>query len=97
MTSVRSPLQAQVVQWQVSPGDAVREGDLLVVLEAMKMEHEVRSPAAGRVRERLFGEGEMVAQDEVLLVLEHAQEAKAAAGEAPTPALPQRGREENTA
>jgi len=95
MTSVRSPLQAQVVQWQVSPGDAVREGDLLVVLEAMKMEHEVRSPAAGRVRERLFGEGEMVAQDEVLLVLEHAREAEAAAGEAPTPALPQRGREDD--
>lgn len=72
MTSVRSPLQAQVVQWQVGPGDLVREGDLLVVLEAMKMEHEVRSPAAGRVRERRAGEGEMVAQDEVLLVLEAA-------------------------
>ena len=72
MTSVRSPLQAQVVQWQVGPGDLVREGDLLVVLEAMKMEHEVRSPAAGRVRERHASEGEMVAQDEVLLVLEAA-------------------------
>lgn len=80
MTSVRSPLQAQVVQWQVGPGDLVREGDLLVVLEAMKMEHEVRSPAAGRVRERRAGEGEMVAQDEVLLVLE----AAAAPAGAPT-------------
>lgn len=80
MTSVRSPLQAQVVQWQVGPGDLVREGDLLVVLEAMKMEHEVRSPAAGRVRERRVGEGEMVAQDEVLLVLE----AAAAPAGAPT-------------
>lgn len=77
MTSVRSPLQAQVVQWQVRPGDLVREGDLLVVLEAMKMEHEVRSPAAGRVRERHAGEGEMVAQDEVLLVLEAAAVAAA--------------------
>ena len=54
MTSIRSPLQAQVVQWQVSPGDAVRVGDLLVVLEAMKMEHEVLSTAAGCVRECLF-------------------------------------------
>lgn len=80
MTSVRSPLQAQVVQWQVGPGDLVREGDLLVVLEAMKMEHEVRSPAAGRVRERRAGEGEMVAQAEVLLVLE----AAAAPAGAPT-------------
>ncbi|HET6829054.1 MAG TPA: carboxyl transferase domain-containing protein [Ramlibacter sp.] len=77
---MRSPLQAQVVQWQVSPGDLVREGDLLVVLEAMKMEHEVRSPAAGRVRERRAGEGEMVAHEEVLLVLE----AAAAPAGAPT-------------
>lgn len=83
MTSVRSPLQAQVVQWQVSPGDLVREGDLLVVLEAMKMEHEVRSPAAGRVRERRAGEGEMVAHEEVLLVLEAAA---APAGAPPAPA-----------
>lgn len=83
MTSVRSPLQAQVVQWQVAPGDLVREGDLLVVLEAMKMEHEVRSPAAGYVRERHAGEGEMVAHDEVLLVLEVATAA------ATTPTVPE--------
>jgi acetyl-CoA carboxylase carboxyltransferase component len=92
MTRVRSPLQAQVVQWQVQPGDAVREGDLLVVLEAMKMEHEVRSPAAGRVRERHFAQGEMVAQDEVLVVLEHGE--AGTAQETPTPALPRTGREE---
>jgi acetyl-CoA carboxylase carboxyltransferase component len=58
-----------------------------VVLEAMKMEHEVRSPAAGRVHERFFAEGETVQEGEVLLVME------AAVGGAPTPTLPQRGRE----
>ena len=85
MTQLRSPLQAQVVQWLVAPGDAVREGDVLVILEAMKMEHEVRSPGDGVVGERFFAEGETVQQDEVLLTI--------AAASAPTPAAPQRGRE----
>ncbi|HYE40723.1 MAG TPA: acetyl-CoA carboxylase biotin carboxyl carrier protein subunit, partial [Ramlibacter sp.] len=86
MTALRSPLQAQVVQWLVAPGDPVRSGDVVVILEAMKMEHEVRAPSEGRVKERLFAEGETVGRDEVLLVLE--------AG-APTPALPQGGRAED--
>jgi biotin carboxyl carrier protein len=38
MQDIHSPLQAQLVQWQVQPGDAVAAGDVLVVLEAMKME-----------------------------------------------------------
>jgi biotin carboxyl carrier protein len=45
MTELRSPLQAQIVQWFVAPGDTVRAGDVLVILEAMKMEHEVRATA----------------------------------------------------
>jgi acetyl-CoA carboxylase carboxyltransferase component len=90
MTELRSPLQAQVVQWLVAPGDTVRAGDVVVILEAMKMEHEVRSPGAGRVRERMFAEGETVQEREVLLVLDTV--AVPAAG-APTPAFPHRGRE----
>ena len=79
MTELRSPLQAQVVQWLVAPGDAVRAGDVVVILEAMKMEHEVRSPSAGRVRECVFGEGETVGQGEVLGVLEASPEVDAGA------------------
>lgn len=70
MTTVRSPLQAQVVQWQVAPGDVVRPGDLLLVLEAMKMEHEVHAERAGRVVECLVEAGEIVDQDAGLLRLE---------------------------
>jgi acetyl-CoA carboxylase carboxyltransferase component len=91
MTELRSPLQAQVVQWLVAPGDSVRTGDVVVILEAMKMEHEVRSPGAGRVRERLFAEGETVHEKEVLLVLEPVGEQ---APSAPAPALPQSGRDQ---
>ena len=87
MTELRSPLQAQVVAWQVAPGDVVRAGDLVVILEAMKMEHEVRAPAAGRVRELRYQAGETAGEKDVLLVLEAvAEESKG--GSAPSPALP---------
>jgi acetyl-CoA carboxylase carboxyltransferase component len=79
MTAVRSPLQAQVVQWQAQAGALVREGELVVVLEAMKMEHEIRSPVAGRLRECRFAAGEMVAEGDTLFVLEAAQAGQDAA------------------
>ena len=92
MSELRSPLQAQVVQWLVGPGDTVREGDVVVILEAMKMEHELRSPAGGRVRERLFGEGETVQERDLLLTIEtvaataHGQRPAAEAPASPAPA-----------
>src|SRR3990167_9434029 len=70
MNTVRSPLQAQIVQWLVASGDAVQAGDLLLVLEAMKMEHELRAERAGRVSERFFAEGETVDAGAVLLRLD---------------------------
>ena len=51
MNALRSPLAAQIVQWLVAPGDPVRQGDVLVILEAMKLEHELRAEAPGRVLE----------------------------------------------
>jgi len=60
MRAVHSPLQAQIVHWQVLPGAAVRAGDLLVVLEAMKMEHEVRAEVDGYLGEIFFAPGDLV-------------------------------------
>ncbi|WP_332814207.1 carboxyl transferase domain-containing protein, partial [Ramlibacter sp.] len=89
---MRSPLQAQIVQWLVAPGDAVRAGDLLLVLEAMKMEHELRADRAGRVSERFFAEGETVDVGAALLRLDPLaapQDAGAGAGSgAAAPAAP---------
>ena len=58
MSDIPSPLQCQIVVWHVNPGDTVRAGDVLVIVEAMKMEHEVRAPHAGRVCECFFAAGE---------------------------------------
>lgn len=61
MPDILSPLQAQVVQWLVQPGDVVTQGAVVVILEAMKMEHEVLAPQAGRMGERFANPGELVA------------------------------------
>jgi len=67
MKDLRSPLQARIVQWQVAPGDVVRAGDVLVVVEAMKMEHELRAEADACVVALLFGVDETVQMGDVLL------------------------------
>ncbi len=70
MIEILSPLQAQIVQWQVQVGDHVQAGDLLVILEAMKMEHELRASDGGRVSELFFANGELVAESDALLKIE---------------------------
>ena len=72
MTSICSPLQAQIVQWLIAPGATVRAGDVVVILEAMKMEHEVRATHDARVTELFYAAGEQVAEGDVLLNYEHA-------------------------
>jgi len=82
MDSLRSPLAAQIVQWLVAPGDVVRAGDVLVVLEAMKMEHEVRASGGARVLELFYAAGEAVQVGDVLLRAEPAQVASSEDGDA---------------
>ena len=79
MQDIRSPLQAQVVQWLVAAGDAVATGDVLVILEAMKMEHEIRAPHAGRLAELYFQAGETVGDGDVLVTLAPMSESVASA------------------
>ena len=76
MSAVHSPLQARIVQWAVAPGDLVAAGDLLLILEAMKMEHEVRATVAGQVGELFFTADEAVEAGALLATL-HAGHAAA--------------------
>ncbi len=50
-TAVRAPLAGTVVSVTATPGSPVAPGDELLVIEAMKVEHEVRAQAAGLVHE----------------------------------------------
>jgi biotin carboxyl carrier protein len=57
---VDAPMPGKIVRVLVKEGDAVEEGQGLVVVEAMKMENELKSPKAGVVRELHAQEGQPV-------------------------------------
>jgi len=67
---LRSPLQAQVVQWLAQPGDAVRQGQPLLVVEAMKMEHELPADHDGRLAECLVAAGDALSPGDPLWRIE---------------------------
>ena len=67
---VVAPMPGLIVRVNVAQGDPVRAGQGLVVMEAMKMENELRAPAAGVVRSILVAAGNAVEKGTVLLELE---------------------------
>lgn len=68
-TPVPAPLAGNIFKVNVSPGQAVAEGDVVMVLEAMKMETEVRAPASGSVVSVAVSEGDAVQVGDTLLHL----------------------------
>jgi acetyl-CoA carboxylase biotin carboxylase subunit len=65
-----APVTGQVARIAVSPGDVVKKGQVVAVIEAMKMEHALLAPEDGTVAEVLAAEGETVQTEAVLVVLE---------------------------
>ncbi|TCO62953.1 carboxyl transferase domain-containing protein [Actinocrispum wychmicini] len=79
MDNVLAPMQGTVVLVSVGPGDQVKAGQQVVVLESMKMEHVVAAPRAGHVTSVSVAVGDTVGQDQPLLVIapgeaDHAEE-----------------------
>jgi biotin carboxyl carrier protein len=68
--TVAAPMPGKVVKLLVKPGDAVKAGDGVIVVEAMKMENELKAPSPGTVKEIRVTEGKPVSAGEVLVVLE---------------------------
>jgi len=69
-TEISAPLPGLIVEVLVKQGQQVAEDDVVVVLEAMKMENELTAPKSGTVREVLVEPGETVDQGKRLVVLE---------------------------
>ncbi|MTW22390.1 sodium-extruding oxaloacetate decarboxylase subunit alpha [Allochromatium palmeri] len=67
--TIESPLAGNIVKIPVGVGQMVNAGDVVVILEAMKMETEVRAPTAGRVTEIRVKEGDAVALGAPLIAL----------------------------
>jgi biotin carboxyl carrier protein len=68
--SVSAPMPGRVVKVMVQAGATVKSGQGLLIVEAMKMENEVRSPRDGKVAEVRAREGQAVEAQETLLTLE---------------------------
>jgi len=68
--ALSAPMPATVIAIKVAPGQAVAAGDLLVLLEAMKMEMPITAPHDGRVKSLACREGELVQPGVPLLELE---------------------------
>ncbi|MGD9551060.1 MAG: biotin/lipoyl-containing protein, partial [Burkholderiaceae bacterium] len=64
-----APMPGKVVSFAVQPGERVRKGQPLAVLEAMKMEHTIAAPTDGVVQELLYAPGDQVAEGDELLKL----------------------------
>ncbi len=64
-----APMPGKLVAFLAQPGEAVRRGQPLAVMEAMKMEHTITAPRDGRVAELLYGVGDQVPEGGELLRL----------------------------
>jgi 3-methylcrotonyl-CoA carboxylase alpha subunit len=62
-------MPGKVLSFSVKPGDQVREGQVLAVMEAMKIEHVIAAPSDGTVAELLFAPGDQVPEGAELLTL----------------------------
>ncbi len=63
---ISAPLPGAVIKVNVKPGDQVKSGDTVCILEAMKMQNEVMSPYSGTVKELAVSEGQNVMEGDLI-------------------------------
>ena len=66
---ITAPMPGNILKVNVTQGQTVKEGDLLIVLEAMKMENEIFSPVSGTVTQVLVQKGATVDTDAAMVVI----------------------------
>jgi glutaconyl-CoA decarboxylase len=64
---VRAPMPGTIVSVNVKAGDAVKSGDVLLILESMKIKNEITAPQDGTVSEVFVAEGQYVKRREQLV------------------------------
>ncbi|HRF37953.1 MAG TPA: acetyl-CoA carboxylase biotin carboxyl carrier protein subunit, partial [Saprospiraceae bacterium] len=67
---IKAPMPGLVRRIEVSPGQEIKEGDPILILEAMKMENVLKSPGEGRIAKVLVSEGAPVEKGQVLIEVE---------------------------
>jgi biotin carboxyl carrier protein len=67
---VKAPIPGAILSINVSEGDTVEAGQLLLTMEAMKMENQIKAPKGGKVTQLCVQPGDAVAQGQDLLIIE---------------------------
>lgn len=65
--SIKAPMPGTILSFNVSVGDTVSEGQVLAILEAMKMENELVSPASGKIKSIHVEKGSSVVENQIIL------------------------------
>ncbi|HAX84205.1 MAG TPA: acetyl-CoA carboxylase biotin carboxyl carrier protein subunit [Ruminococcaceae bacterium] len=68
-TQIISPMPGTILKLNVAEGQAVKAGDVVLILEAMKMENEIVAPCDGTIKQLLVSKGSTVDTDQILAVL----------------------------
>jgi pyruvate carboxylase subunit B len=69
-TAIKASMPGLIIRFDVKKGDKVKEGDNIVVMEAMKMAIDIVSPVDGIVKSVNFKEGDNIARDDILAIIE---------------------------
>lgn len=69
-SDVKAPMPGLLLKLKKSVGDEVKLGESIFILEAMKMENELRSPASGIIKKIFYTEGQSVEKDSIILTIE---------------------------
>lgn len=75
-SQIKAPMPSKIAQVMIKPGQKVKKGQTLLILEAMKMEHVMRAPMDGVVKRVGSEVGELVGDGQVLVVFEDSAEKK---------------------
>jgi biotin carboxyl carrier protein len=69
LTTIKAPLPGLILDVKVSVGDTVKVGDVIIVIETMKMENNISSPVAGTIKEIKVSSGDSVSEGVPLIVI----------------------------
>ena len=67
--TISAPMPGKVLEVKVKAGDAVKAGDVLMILEAMKMQNEIMAPADGTISDVRISAGQTVGTGDVMIVM----------------------------
>ena len=70
MNTISSQIPGRVISISVNKGDAVKQGDNIVVLESMKMQVAIKSPRDGTVRDLKVNEGQSISRNDIVAILD---------------------------